>query len=65
MPYESQAQAAFFNANKEKLEAQGVDVTEWNRSSKGLELPEHKSDLKKRFSQASAARLGAWKSRKK
>lgn len=34
MPYKSQAQAAYFNANKPKLEKQGVDVDEWNAASK-------------------------------
>lgn len=27
------------NANKKKLEKQGVDVDEWNASSKGKKLP--------------------------
>jgi hypothetical protein len=39
MPYKSQAQAAYFNANKEKMEKQGVDVREWNRESRGKSLP--------------------------
>lgn len=39
MPFVSQAQAAYFNANKKKLEAQGVDVAEWNAASKGMKLP--------------------------
>lgn len=39
MPYKSQKQAAFFNANKKKLEKQGVNVDEWNRKSKGKKLP--------------------------
>ena len=38
MPYKSQAQAAYFNANREKLEAQGVNVDEWNESSRGMTL---------------------------
>lgn len=41
MPYDSQAQAAYFNEHKDELEKQGVDVGEWNRASKGLSLPEH------------------------
>ncbi|GIW89622.1 MAG: hypothetical protein KatS3mg109_0054 [Pirellulaceae bacterium] len=40
MPYKSEAQRRFFNANREKLEAQGVDVDEWNAASEGLDLPE-------------------------
>ena len=39
MPYRSQAQEAFFNANRKKLEKQGVDVDEWNAASKGKSLP--------------------------
>jgi len=41
MPYVSDAQRAYFNANKKKLEAQGVNVDEWNEASKGKKLPEH------------------------
>ena len=39
MPFKSQAQEKYFNANRAKLEAEGVDVDEWNSSSKGLALP--------------------------
>ena len=35
MPYKSIAQMRFFNANKAKMEKKGVDVDEWNKSSKG------------------------------
>lgn len=42
MPYKSLAQAAYFNANKDKLEKQGVDVNEWNAASKGKDLPAKK-----------------------
>lgn len=41
MPYVSDAQRKYFNANKAKLEAQGVDVDEWNDATKGKKLPEH------------------------
>lgn len=41
MPYKSDAQRKFFNANRDKLEKEGVDVDEWNKSSKGMKLPEH------------------------
>lgn len=40
MPYKSKAQEAYFNANRGKLEKQGVDVSEWNAASKGKRLPE-------------------------
>lgn len=39
MPYKSEAQRRFFNANRAMLEAQGVDVDEWNRKSRGMKLP--------------------------
>lgn len=40
MPFVSAAQRGYFNANREKMEKQGVDVDEWNKSSKGLKLPQ-------------------------
>lgn len=40
MPYKSEAQRRYFNANRDKLEAEGVDVDEWNESSKGKKMPE-------------------------
>lgn len=43
MPYKSRKQEAYFNANKAKLEKQGVDVDEWNAASKGKKLPEKAS----------------------
>jgi hypothetical protein len=42
MPFQSQAQRGYFNANRAKLEAQGVDVDEWNKASKGKKLPARK-----------------------
>lgn len=39
MPYKSMAQERYFNANRGKLERQGVDVAEWNAASKGKKLP--------------------------
>jgi hypothetical protein len=41
LPYKSKAQAAYFNIHKKELEREGVDVSEWNKSSKGKKLPEH------------------------
>jgi hypothetical protein len=38
MPYKSKKQRAYFHANKKKLEAQGVNVAEWDRASKGKKL---------------------------
>jgi len=39
MSYKSLAQERYFNANRAKLEAQGVNVQEWNNASKGMSLP--------------------------
>jgi len=47
MPYKSKAQAAYFNIHKKELERKGVDVDEWNASSKGRKLPKHKANPKK------------------
>jgi len=47
MPYKSKAQAAYFNANRKRMAAQGVDVAEWNASSKGKKLPERAKGRKK------------------
>lgn len=47
MPYKSEKQRKFFNANKKKLEKEGVDVNEWNESSKGKKLPEKTKKKKK------------------
>jgi hypothetical protein len=41
MPYQSKAQAAYFNIHKKELEHQGVNVDEWNSASKGKKLLEH------------------------
>jgi hypothetical protein len=49
MPYVSDAQRKYFNENKAKLEAQGVDVNEWNKASKGKDLPEHVKKKKHEF----------------
>lgn len=40
MPFRSQAQRRYFEANKPKLAAQGVNVAEWEQASKGKKLPE-------------------------
>ena len=49
MPYKSDAQRRYFNANREELEEQGVDVDEWNESTKGKKLPEKVKEEKKAF----------------
>lgn len=48
MPYRSKAQEAYFNANRAKLERQGVNVDEWNAASKGKRLPERVKPMKKK-----------------
>jgi hypothetical protein len=39
MPFVSKAQQGYMNANRQKMEGQGVDVSEWNNASKGKSLP--------------------------
>jgi hypothetical protein len=46
MPFKSEAQRRYFEANKAKLEKQGVDVKEWEQASKGLKLPERATKSK-------------------
>ena len=53
MPFKSEAQRRYFEANKTKLEKQGVDVKEWEESSRGLKLPER---VPRRKSRAKALR---------
>lgn len=50
MPFKSEAQRRYFEANKSKLEKQGVDVKEWEKSSKGLKLPERTPKTKSKKS---------------
>ena len=48
MPYKSKAQQGYFNANKKKLEAKGVNVDEFNKASKGKKLPKKAKKAKKK-----------------
>lgn len=41
MPFVSKAQQGYFNANRGKLEREGVDVDEWNKATDYSKLPEH------------------------
>jgi hypothetical protein len=41
MPFKSQAQRGYFEANKSKLQSQGVNVNEWAKASKGMKLPKY------------------------
>jgi hypothetical protein len=57
MPYKSLKQERYFNANRAKMEAQGVDVDEWNSASKGMKLPVRvKSSLPKAYHAADSRR---------
>jgi hypothetical protein len=42
MPYKSAKQRAYFNANRKKLERQGVDVGHWNKMSKKKKVAKNK-----------------------
>jgi hypothetical protein len=44
MPYKSDKQRKYFNANKKRLKDKGVDVDKWNEESKGKELPTQSKD---------------------
>ena len=57
MPYKSDAQRRYFNANRKELEAQGVDVGEWNDPSRGKKLPE-RAKKKKRKKSCQSPRAG-------
>jgi hypothetical protein len=59
MPFKSDAQRAYFNANRAKLEQQGVSVDEWNAASKGMKLPKRAKGKDKKSGWASLANLGA------
>lgn len=47
VPFKSDKQRKFFNINKGKLENSGVNVEEWNKSSKGKKLPKVAPNKKK------------------
>jgi hypothetical protein len=59
MPFKSRAQQAYFNANRTKMERQGIDVDEWNSASKGMKLPKRAKGKDKKSGWASLANLGA------
>jgi hypothetical protein len=58
MPFKSRAQQAYFNANRAKLEREGVDVDEWNAASKGMKLPKRAKGKDKKSGWTSLAKLG-------
>ena len=63
MPYKSRAQEAFFNANRDNLEKQGVNVDEWNASSRGLKLPARKKKIIPAVKHPGSLRAAAKKSK--
>lgn len=50
MPFVSKAQRRFFEANRAKLEAQGVNVGEWEKATGNKPLPEHVGKTKEQKS---------------
>jgi hypothetical protein len=48
MPYKSKAQQGYFHANRAKLEAQGVNVDEWDSATKGKKIPKRVSPTPKK-----------------
>ena len=56
MPYVSEAQRAYFNANRAKLEAQGVNVDEWNAASEGRKLPKRSNKRRRKIAEIRSAR---------
>ncbi len=50
MPFKSEVQRRYFEANRPKLEKQGVNVKEWEESSKGMKLPERAQKSKSKRS---------------
>jgi hypothetical protein len=54
MPYRSLAQAAYFHKHREKLEAAGVDVDEWDEASRGKKIPKKIKQDKKQTKSSSA-----------
>ena len=61
MPFKSETQRRYFEANKTKLEKQGVDVKEWEQSSKGLKLPERMEDERQQQSIELTLASARWK----
>lgn len=46
MPYKSKAQAAYFHTHAKQLSKQGVNLSEWDKATKGLKLPKHSKKKK-------------------
>ena len=41
MPYKSLAQEGYFHTHAKQLAKQGVNIAEWDKSTKGKKLPKH------------------------
>lgn len=39
MPYKSLAQEGYFHTHEKELAKQGVDISEWDKATKGKHLP--------------------------
>ena len=48
MPYKSDAQRKWFHANKKQLAREGVNISEWDKASKGKKLPKKVKKNKKK-----------------
>jgi len=58
VPYKSDKQRKFFNANRQELESQGVSVTHWNEVSRGIDLPTRASTKEKVMKKQAAGPMG-------
>jgi hypothetical protein len=47
MPYKSKRQRAYFHTHRKELEKKGVNVSEWDKASKGKKLPNRVKPKKK------------------
>lgn len=63
MPFKSKAQERYFNSHRAELEKQGVNVDEWNASTKGKALPERLGKTRTQKAIASLKRGMAGKKR--
>jgi hypothetical protein len=54
--FKSKAQQRYFEANRAKLESQGVNVSEWEKSSKGKSLPERIGKTKEQKAKSKLSR---------
>jgi hypothetical protein len=48
MPFKSKAQQGFMEAHRAEMEKHGVNMSEWEKASKGLKLPKRAKKSKKK-----------------